>query len=147
MQARACSESDGLPHGRTRDLVRPVTAACSAAASAGGDKPVLLGSRAFDILAALVELPGEVVAKRTATTIRDRRLSARFVWSDGVGTKRDAKAAGQTGLKAGTAVLRPDFGRSFDSKDRRSIASKIDFDTPSPTSKRHRAAGDDQSRA
>src|SRR5258708_18280406 len=28
-----------------------------------GDKPVRLGSRAFDILAALVERPGEVVAK------------------------------------------------------------------------------------
>ena len=28
-----------------------------------GGEPVLLGSRAFDILAALVELPGEVVGK------------------------------------------------------------------------------------
>jgi len=62
-----------------------------------GGEPVLLRSRAFDILAALVELPGEVVGKEDSNYYsRPKAFGSRFVWSDVVGTKLDAKAAVQT---------------------------------------------------
>src|ERR1700741_4595992 len=52
-----------MAHGRTAVLIWPVPALAARRLLLEGDNAVRLGSRAFDILAALVERAGEVVGK------------------------------------------------------------------------------------
>src|SRR3954471_6821667 len=101
-----------------------------------GDRPVRLGSRAFDILAALVERPGEVVGKEEViarawaqTVVEDSNLKIQ------VSALRRALGDGQGGNRFVITV--PGRGYNFVAPVRREETSHVASAPPAPPTTLH----------